>query len=100
MEFTDEAYVKIYEDSNKDLALYFNEAYVPSIPDLGSSVYDEYGVRVGTIISKDIYSFVFEPINSMKITQGYSGMPIYYNSNYVGFISSSDLNNHIKVICY
>ena len=100
MEFTDEAYVKIYEDSSKDLALYFNEAYAPPIPDVGSSVYDEYGVKVGTIISKDTYSFVFAPSKSIKITQGYSGMRIYYNSNYVGFISSSDLNNNVKVICY
>lgn len=93
-------YVKVYEDTDRDLALYLDTEYEPTLPDVGTHVSSASGAVSGTVSEQDTYYFYFIPDDGVSIMKGDSGLGMYVDGAYVGYISSIDMSGRVKVICY
>ena len=93
-------YIRVYEDTDRDLALYLDTEYVPTLPDIGTHVSSASGAVSGIVSELDTYCFYFIPDDGVSIMKGDSGLGMYADDSYVGYISSIDMSGRVKVICY
>ena len=93
-------YVKVYEDTDRDLALYLDTEYEPPLPAAGTHVSSASGSVSGTVSELYTYYFYFIPDDGVSIMKGDSGLDMYAYGAYVGYISSIDMSGRVKVICY
>ena len=90
-------YIKVYEESDRDVALYIQANEVLSKIEINTPVVIN-NLNDCTIVNSGEGWFEVKVTNPESITVGMSGERVYYKDNPIGFISELTKNN--TLMCY
>lgn len=90
---------KVYEDSEKDVAVYINPEYVPKIPKVGTKVSSSCGIS-GKVVNTDDFGFFIEQ-STQVASPGDSGAKVYSeDGEYLGFVSYLSQNGLVYCVAF
>ena len=90
---------RVFVDDEKDLAVYIDTTYQPSVPDVDTEVVFVDG-SIGVVVDVDKDGFYVKQ-DKNTVTHGFSGTEVVTDSSkYLGFVSSMDKDGIIYCVAY